>query len=166
MRNGHVWPLRHPSQPGHPVLAFFSTFEDLDLPGSGPMESKCIRKFYDPSPTPILYVGPISNVLGRVPLLSLFLHGNSTPTIPHQLSESITSSAEKIRCFRRVLQEWKKCLRAEPVEVGVWAGRVLGVLSVTDTLERRSAVRKEGCKRAKSIRAKRSLKAPKAAAAQ
>jgi hypothetical protein len=66
-------------------LVFFSTFEDLDLPGSGPMESKGIRKFYDPSPTPILCVGPISNVLWRVHLMPSFLQGNSTPTIPHQL---------------------------------------------------------------------------------
>ena len=66
------------------ITDFLRRFEK-DLPGSGPMESKGIRKVYDPSPTPILYVGPISNVLGRVPLMPLFLHGNSTPTIPHQL---------------------------------------------------------------------------------
>ena len=66
-------------------LVLFSTFEDLDLPGSGPMEARGVRKYYDPSPTPILYVGPIANMLGRVPLMPLFLHGNSTPTIPHRL---------------------------------------------------------------------------------
>ena len=40
-------------------------------------------QFYEPSPTPMLYVGPVSNVLGRVPLMPLFLRGNITPTIPH-----------------------------------------------------------------------------------
>jgi len=71
-------------------LVLFSTFEDLDLPGSGPMETRGVTKYYEPSPTPILYVGPISNVLGRVPLMPLFLHGNSTQTIPH---DSVTSIA-------------------------------------------------------------------------
>ena len=48
---------------------FYSTFEklDSDLPSSGPMETRCVVKLYEPSPTPILYVGPVSNVLGRVP---------------------------------------------------------------------------------------------------
>ena len=39
------------------------------------------RQLYKPSPTPILYVGPASNVLGRVPLMQLFLIGDSAPTI-------------------------------------------------------------------------------------
>ena len=59
-------------------LVLFSTFENLDLPGSGLMEARGVRKFYEPSQTPILYVGLISNVLGRVPLMPFFLHGNST----------------------------------------------------------------------------------------
>ena len=44
-------------------LMFYSTFEVLDLPGSGPMETCRVVKLYEPSPTPILYVGPVSNVL-------------------------------------------------------------------------------------------------------
>ena len=36
-------------------------------------------------PTPVLYVGLAADVLGRVPLMPLFLLGNSTPTIPHEL---------------------------------------------------------------------------------
>ena len=50
-------------------LVFVCTLEDQDLPASRPMESKGIRKFYDP----ILYVGPISKVLGRVALMPLFV---------------------------------------------------------------------------------------------
>ena len=57
---------------------FYSTFEVLDLPGSGPMETRHVVKLCKPSPTPILYVGPVSNVLGRVPLMPLFM-----PTIQH-----------------------------------------------------------------------------------
>ena len=43
-------------------------------------------KIYERSPTPILFVAPLNNVLGRVPLYSLFLDGNATPIIPHHLS--------------------------------------------------------------------------------
>jgi len=82
-------------------LVLFSTFEDLDLPGSGPMETRGVTKYYEPSPTPILYVGPISNVLGRVPLMPLFLHGNSTPTIPH---DSVTSIAANSNTAAQMLQ--------------------------------------------------------------
>ena len=43
------------------------------------------RKLDEPSPTPILYVGLAADVLGRVPLVPLFLLGNYVPTIPYQL---------------------------------------------------------------------------------
>ena len=66
-------------------LVFYSTFEPVDLPGGGPMEAVGVQELYEPSPTPILYVGPVANVLGRTPLMPLFLLGNSSPTIPHQL---------------------------------------------------------------------------------
>ena len=68
-------------------LVFYSTFEPMVLPGGGPMEAMGVQKLYEPSPMPILYVGLVANVLGRVPLMPLFLLGNSTPTIPHQLRQ-------------------------------------------------------------------------------
>ena len=46
-----------------------------------------VQKLYESSPTPILYVGLVADVLGRVPLMPLFLLGNSTPTIPNQLRQ-------------------------------------------------------------------------------
>ena len=52
------------------ALVFYSTFEQLDLPGSGPMDKRDVQKYYKPTPTPTLYVGQVSNVLGRVPLMS------------------------------------------------------------------------------------------------
>ena len=67
-------------------LAFFSTFEELDLPIHGPMEKAGVLKLYEPSPTPCLYVAPVDHMLGRVPLNPLFLAGNSTPEIPHKFS--------------------------------------------------------------------------------
>ena len=57
------------------------------LPGGGPIESMSVQKLYEPSPMPILYVGLAPDELGRVPLMPLFLIGNSTPTIPHQLRQ-------------------------------------------------------------------------------
>ena len=58
-------------------LMFYNTFEVLGLPGSDPMETRRVVKLYEASPTPILYVCPVSNVMGRVPLMPLFLCGNS-----------------------------------------------------------------------------------------
>ena len=40
-------------------------------------EAMGVQKLYEPSPTPILYVGLVADVLGRVPLMPLFLLGNS-----------------------------------------------------------------------------------------
>ena len=66
-------------------LAFFSTFEELKLPTTGPMDH-ATSKLYEQSPTPILYVAPCENMLGRVPLFPCFLQGNATPTIPHKFA--------------------------------------------------------------------------------
>jgi hypothetical protein len=69
-------------------LVFFSTFEELKLPISWPMEHTRVSKLYEPLPTPCLYVAPAAaNMVGRVLLIPLFLAGNSTPTIPHQYSQ-------------------------------------------------------------------------------
>ncbi len=64
-------------------LVFFNTFEVLNLPNIGPMEDSGVVKLYEPSPTSCLYVAPAENMVGRVPLMPLFLAGNATPTIPH-----------------------------------------------------------------------------------
>ncbi len=68
-------------------LVFFNTFEELNLPITGPMEDSGVVKLYEPSPTPCLYVAPVENMVGRVPLMQLFLAGNATPTIPHLYSK-------------------------------------------------------------------------------
>jgi hypothetical protein len=69
------------------ILVFFSTFEELKLPIKGPMEDTGVIKLYEPSPAPCLYVADLQNMMGRVPLIPLFLAGNSTPTIPHMFSK-------------------------------------------------------------------------------
>ena len=67
-------------------LMFYSTFEMLDRPGSGPMETLRVVKLYEPSPLPIHYAGLVSNSLGQVLLMPSFLHWNSTTTIQHGFS--------------------------------------------------------------------------------
>ena len=48
------------------------------------METNGIRKLYEPSPVPTLYVGRIEDLLGRVPLFfPCFLDRNTTSTILH-----------------------------------------------------------------------------------
>ena len=64
-------------------LVFFNTFEELKLPIKGPMEDAGVIKLYEQSPTPCLYVAPVENITGRVPLIPLFLAGYSTLTVPH-----------------------------------------------------------------------------------
>jgi hypothetical protein len=43
-------------------LVFFSAFEDLGLRTTGTMESNGIRKLYEPSPVPTLYVGRVEDI--------------------------------------------------------------------------------------------------------
>ncbi len=70
------------------ILVFFSTFEELKLPIKGPMEDAGVIKLCEPSPTHCLFVADVQNIVGRVPLLPLFLAGNSTPTIPYIFNKS------------------------------------------------------------------------------
>jgi hypothetical protein len=39
------------------ALVFYSTFGQLDLPGSGPVDRRDVQKYYKPTQTPTLYVG-------------------------------------------------------------------------------------------------------------
>ena len=38
-----------------------------------------------------LYMAPVENMVGRVPLIPLFLAGNATPTIPHMYSKKMAA---------------------------------------------------------------------------
>ncbi len=46
-----------------------------------------MTKLYEPIPTFCLCIAPAACIVGRVPLIPLFLVGNSTPTIPHKYSQ-------------------------------------------------------------------------------
>ena len=65
-------------------LVFFSAFEDLRLRFTSKMESNGIRKLYEPSPVPTLYVGRVEDILGQVLLFPCFLDGNTASTIPNK----------------------------------------------------------------------------------
>ena len=67
-----------------PQSSFFSAFEDLLLRITGIMENHRVRKLYEPSPVPTLFVGKVEDILGRVPLFPCFLDGNITSTIPYK----------------------------------------------------------------------------------
>jgi hypothetical protein len=75
-------------------LVFFSAFEDLCLRTAGTMEANGIKKVYEPSPLPTLYVGRAEDLLSRVPLIPCYLDGNATSTIPHKYNSRQKDSFE------------------------------------------------------------------------
>ena len=115
------------------------------------MEAMGVQKLYEPSPTPILYasVGLAAVVLGRVPLMPLFLLGNYTLTIahpllqhrsarfPHGLADAADESGRKGSNVYEINQWLWQFGRAKPR---------LGGLSVAETEELRRAVAKDGAK--------------------
>ena len=72
-------------------LAFITTFED-DIGGAiresdTTLSDHGCKILYEVNESkPICYIVPISNILGRVPLMPCYLDGNPTPTIPHTFS--------------------------------------------------------------------------------
>ncbi len=69
------------------TIVFVSTCEEFTFPIKGSMEDAGVIKLYEQPPTPFFCVAPARNLVGRVPLIPLFLDGNSTPTIPHKFSK-------------------------------------------------------------------------------
>ena len=63
------------------------------LPGGGFMEAMGVQKLYEPSPMSIPYVGLAADVLGPVPLMPLFLLGNSTPSLRLSHTSSASTGA-------------------------------------------------------------------------
>jgi hypothetical protein len=66
-------------------LIFFSTFETISLTPESCMQRKGVPMLYEraAAQVPSLYVCPVENVLGQVPLIPCYLNGNSVNTIPH-----------------------------------------------------------------------------------
>ena len=60
------------------------------------MQRKGVPMLYERSAAvlPTLYVCPVENVLGRVPLIPCYLNGNTCNTIPHKYRGAIPAEAE------------------------------------------------------------------------
>ena len=139
-------------------LVFFNTFEELKLPIKGPMEDAGVVKLYEPSPTPCLYVAPAENMVGRVPLMPLFLAGNATPTIPHLYSKR-KDSGFPMGCADTASVDGRRGGNVYEVNPWLWQfGRGkprLGGLSIEATEKRRHARVVEGHKRRAETRRRR-----------
>ena len=139
-------------------LVFFSTFEELDLPIKGPMEDAGVTKLYEPTPIPCLYVAPAQNLVGRVPLIPLFLAGNSTPTIPHMFSKR-KDSGFPYGCADAAAADGRRGSNVYEVNLWLWSfarGKPrLGGLSVDQTFERQLAAGEASKERAAENRRRR-----------
>ena len=76
-------------------LVFFNTFEPISLTPDSCMQQKGVPMLYERSRTvlPSLYVCPVENVLGRVPLIQCYLNGNTSNTIPYRYRGAIPAEA-------------------------------------------------------------------------
>ena len=146
-------------------MVFFSTFEELKLPISGPMERAGVVKLYEPFPTPCLYVAPAACMVGRVPLIPLFLAGNSTPTIPHKYSQH-KSSGFPVGCSDSAAADGRRGSNVYEVNPWLWQfGRGkprLGGLSCEETDDRRDAALQERSLRGAETRRRRKAPADRA----
>ena len=97
-------------------------------------------------PTPCLYVAPASCMVGRVPLIPLFLAGNPTPSIPHKFRKHKSSGFPAGTCFTAAVDEQ---LGSNVYEVNLWLWQFergkprLGGLSVEETDDRKDAAQQE-----------------------
>ena len=132
-------------------LVFFSAFEDLLLRITGTMESRGVRKLYEPSPVPTLYVGRVEDLLGRAPLFPCFLDGNLTSTIPHKYAARQGLDFE-FGCADRPLQGVHRCSHEYEVNTWLWNfGRpqpLVTGLSVAETQKISKSCRGEAAKAA------------------
>ena len=118
---------------------YFKTVYNVLKPKVGRVHNRTFGRVHRTSITSLLYVGSIANVLGRVPLMPLFLHGNSTPTIPHQLRKLQRS---KFPYGRADASDKSGRKGSNVYEVNLWLWQFgrgkprLGGLSVTETEER------------------------------
>ncbi len=76
-------------------LVFFSTFEPINLTPDSSMQQKGVPMLYEWSATvlPSLYVCPVQNVLGRVPLILCYLKGDTNIPIPYRYRGAIPAEA-------------------------------------------------------------------------
>ena len=96
-------------------------------------------KLYKPSQKQCLYVAPVENMVGRVPLIQLFQEGNSTPTIPHKFCKR-KDSGFQYGCSHTAAADGRRGSNVYEVNLWLWSfarGKPrLGGLSVEKTFER------------------------------
>jgi hypothetical protein len=118
------------------------------------MEDTGVIKLYYPSLIPCLYVAPVANLLGRVPLISLFLAGNS-PTIQHKFSKH-KGSGSPMGSADTADADGRRGSNVYEVNTWLWMfGRCkprLGGLSAEETALRKGVARVEQVKRAVETR--------------
>ena len=133
-------------------LVFFSTFEQLTLLIKGPMEDAGVVKLYEPSPTSCLYVAPVENMVGRIPLMPCFLDGNTIPTIPHMYSKN-KNLFFPAGCADAAADDGRRGSNVYEVNTWLWQfGRGkprLSGLTIKESGERQDAARKVSDKRRK-----------------
>ena len=71
-------------------LVFFNTFDPIQLSPESVMHEKDIPMLWEdaPSQIPTMYICPVSNVLGRIPLIPCYMDGQKHLTIPHRFRKS------------------------------------------------------------------------------
>jgi hypothetical protein len=76
-------------------LVFFSTFEPISLTPDSYMQRSGTPMLYERAASQLqtLYVCPVENVLGSVPLMLCYLKGNLHNTIPHSLLNNVPAGA-------------------------------------------------------------------------
>ena len=104
-------------------LVFFSTFELIKLTPDSILQRHCVPMLFEASGTdvPTLYLAPLKNVLGRVPLMPCYLRGNDTLTILPCISNSCLPQGAKADGPRR---QWQMQTRGSKLfEVNMWLWR-------------------------------------------
>ena len=102
-------------------------------------------KLYEPGPMPCFYVAPVDHMVGRVrvPLIPLFLAGNSTPTIPHKFSKH-KGSGFPMGCADSAASDGRRGSSVCEVNTWLWnfgCGKPrLGGLTVKETAMRKETV--------------------------
>ena len=71
-------------------LVFFNTFDPIDLSPQSVMADKGIPMLCEdaPSQMPTMYICPVTNVLGRIPLIPCYMDGQTHATIPHRFRKT------------------------------------------------------------------------------
>jgi hypothetical protein len=76
-------------------LVFCSTFEPICLTPDSCLQRKGVPMLYERAAKEVqtLYVCPVENVLGQVPLIPCYLNGNTANTIQHKYRSCIPREA-------------------------------------------------------------------------